>query len=109
MVITSTTFYMAITSAKAYHLPIQHCGNTSALKICFKKQSVKILQDTTFSHTPSGVSKLYRTTFSSDLRKPCCKLGKTCLQIQIIVLFLRKVIIISYKQNEKHPFTNTDV
>ena len=31
--------------------------------------------------------------------------GKACLQIQIIVLLLRKLIIVSYKQNEKHPFT----
>ena len=52
-----------------------------------------ILYDITFSHTPLGVSKLYRLTFSSDLRKPCCKLAKACLQIQNLVLLLRKLII----------------
>ena len=43
---------------------------------------------------------MYRATFSSDLRKPCCKLVKACLQIQITVLLLRKFIITSYKQNK---------
>ena len=35
---------------------------------------------------------LYRT-FSSDLRKPCCKLAKACLQIKILILFVRKSVI----------------
>ena len=57
-----------------------------------KCKNVKILYDITFSHTPSGVSELYRT-FSSDLRKPCCKLVKACLLIKYLVLFVRKPII----------------
>ena len=55
----------------------------------------KILYGTAFSHTLLGVSKLYRTTLSSDLRKPCCKLVKACLLIQILVLLMRKLSITS--------------
>ena len=43
--------------------------------------------------------------FPSDLRKPCCNLVKACLLIKNLVLFLRKLIITSYKQNDKHPST----
>ena len=61
-------------------------SNYGFIKIC-----VKILYDT-FSHTPSGVSKLYRIS-STDLGKPCCKLVKACLQSKILVLFVRKSVI----------------
>ena len=42
---------------------------------------------------------------SGRWRKPCCKLVKACLLIKNWVLFLRKLIITSYKQNKKHPST----
>ena len=48
----------------------------------------------------------YIEHFPPDLRKACCKLAKACLLIKNLVLFLRKLIIKSYKQNEKHPSTS---
>ena len=71
------------------------------------KISVKILYVKTFSHTHFGVSKLYRP-FSSDLRSHVVNWWNLSSN-QILVLFLRKLIITSYKQNEKHPSTPRDV
>ena len=39
-----------------------------------------------------GVSKLYRTTFSSDLRKPCGKTGKSLSSISNIGSVIEKII-----------------
>ena len=45
--------------------------------------TIELLFVITFPIHILGVSKLYRT-FSSDLRKPCCKLTKACLLIQSV-------------------------
>ena len=66
---------MAITSAKAHHLPYKHMAqHLPWFWSIYNMVSIKIAGHTN-THTPSNVGKLLRLTFSSDLRKPCLKTG----------------------------------
>ena len=67
---------MAITSAKAYHLPLQHVAqHLPWFGSTYIMVSIKIAGHTN-THTQSGVGKLLRLTYSPDLRKPCLKTGE---------------------------------
>ena len=48
-----------------------------------------------------GVSKIYRTTFSLDLRKPCCKLAKACLLIKYWFCYREKILIRPHGSNSQ--------
>ena len=58
-----------------------------------------------FSHTHSVCRKIAGKIFSSDLRKPCLKTGKSLSPPTKLILFKRKSLTTLLKQDEKSTFT----